>query len=89
MDDIDKAESLANENLKRSHHVESSHYRGSTMTNRMDFNRTMSGRQLGPSSAGYFRTSRLKKAFSLKEYSKDHQKIIEAMKKQISGSEVQ
>ena len=89
MDNTDKAEALANKSLKRSHPFVFSSHRGSTMTNRMDFNRTNTGRQLGPSGANYFRSSRLKKAFSLKEYKEDHQKIIDAMKRQISGEKTQ
>ena len=89
MDNIDKAENLANDSLKRTHPLESSHYRGSTMTNRMDFNRTSGGRQLGPSSANYFRSSRIRKAFSLKEYREDHQRIIDAMKKQVGERKLQ
>lgn len=89
MDNTDKAEYLANKSLKRSHPIESSHYRGSTMTNRMDFNRTMSGRQIGPSSTGYLRSSRLKTAFSLREFKEDHARIIQAMKKQIKDNELQ
>lgn len=83
-----KSHYLAQENLKRTHPIEPSHYRGSTMTNRMDFNRTHNGRQLGPSSASYFRTSRLKEAFTFTKVDANHMETVRAMKDQENDKKI-
>lgn len=85
---MEDAKRLANEKLKRSHPFRYSSHRGSTMTNIMDFDRSFNGRQIGPSGANYFRNSSIKKVFSFREFKEDHEKILQAMKKQIKDNEL-